>query len=88
MKLILGGNSAFGSAPALSSFLNALSPHRDLKPLQNRTQTGLRELGIEDVNSGAYCGTWLDAGGKTLESFSPSTVIVNVSPASSGLTRP
>ena len=33
----------------------------------------LSELGIEDESSGAYCGTWLDTGGSTLESLNPST---------------
>jgi len=33
----------------------------------------LEDLGIDDLNSGAYCGTWLEGGGATLDSFDPSS---------------
>jgi len=31
----------------------------------------LKRLGIEEVNSGAYCGEWLETQGETIEVFSP-----------------
>ncbi|MCK4311498.1 MAG: aldehyde dehydrogenase family protein [Candidatus Cloacimonetes bacterium] len=30
-----------------------------------------RKLGIEEINSGAYCGEWLDTSGEIIEVFSP-----------------
>ena len=33
----------------------------------------LRELGIQETNSGAYCGEWLETSGELLESRSPAT---------------
>ncbi len=33
----------------------------------------LRELGIEPTNSGAFAGSWIDAGGELLESINPTT---------------
>jgi len=33
----------------------------------------LRELGIQDTNSGAYCGEWLETTGELLESRNPAT---------------
>ena len=33
----------------------------------------LKELGIQDQNSGAYCGEWLDCGGDEVVSYSPAT---------------
>ena len=33
----------------------------------------LRELGIQDMNSGAYCGEWLETSGELLECRSPAT---------------
>ncbi len=33
----------------------------------------LKELGIDELNSGAYCGEWLECNGSVLESKSPAT---------------
>ena len=43
----------------------------------------LRELGIKDINSGAYCGEWLETSGALLESRNPATgeVIASVKQA-------
>jgi aldehyde dehydrogenase (NAD+) len=50
----------------------------------NKVQV-FEELGLSDVNSGAFAGRWLDAAGKPVESFDPSTgellgVVVSTTP--------
>ena len=49
------------------------------------TMDFLRELGIQDTNSGAYCGEWLETSGELLESRNPATgeVIATVRQATS-----